>query len=116
MKDMNRGKTVELGVIGTPIKPLTLTGSYYGGQESSGTGVTGRRDSTNFVASYNVIEPLSLGLEYLRVQQKDAIFDATGTPAKGKYSGLALYAAYTVTPKLKGTPRRQTVDAKHGND
>jgi hypothetical protein len=115
MKDMNRGKTVELGVIGTPIKPLTLTGSYYGGQESSGTtGVTGRRDSTNFVASYNVIEPLSLGLEYLRVQQKDAIFDSTGTPAKGKYSGFAFYASYTFMPKLKGTLRAETFDDKDG--
>jgi hypothetical protein len=113
MRDMNKGKTLELGVIGMPIKPLMITGSYYGGQEPSFiTGVTGRRDSFNLVGTYNVIEPLSLGLEYLRVQQENAVFNSTGTAAKGKYSGFAGYLSYTFMPKLKGTVRAEAFDDK----
>src|SRR5229473_4961795 len=37
LQDANKGKTLELGTIITPIKPLTITGSYYGGQEPSAT-------------------------------------------------------------------------------
>ena len=112
MKDMNKGKTLELGTTITPIKPLTINGSYYGGQESSATGVTGRRDSFNLVGSYTVIEPLTLGLEYLRVQQEKAVFDSTGTAVKGKYSGFAGYLSYTFVPKLKGSVRVETFDDK----
>jgi len=115
MKDANKGKTLELGTVITPIKPLTITGSYYGGQEPSATtGVTGRRDSFNLVGSYTVIEPLSLGLEYLRVQQKDSILTSTGGTAKGKYSGLAGYLSYTFMPKLKGSLRAEAFDDKDG--
>ena len=79
LTDQNKGKTLELGVTATPIKPLSLAASYYGGQEFSGTtGTNGRRDSINFVGSYTVMEPLSVGIEYLRVTQKDAIIDAGG--------------------------------------
>jgi hypothetical protein len=113
LQDTNKGKTLELGTTITPIKPLTISGSYYGGQENSTTtGTAGRRDSFNLVASYTVIEPLSLGLEYLRVQQKDAILDSTGAAAKGKYSGFAGYVSYTFMPKLKATLRAEAFDDK----
>jgi len=112
LKDTNKGKTIELGAIVTPIKPLTLTGSYYGGQENSTvTGQAARRDSYNFVASYNVIEPLTLGLEYLRVNQKDGIGTA-GSPAKATYSGLAGYISYAIVPKLKVSGRAERFDDK----
>jgi hypothetical protein len=113
LQDANKGKTLELGTTVTPIKPLTISASYYGGQEPSGTTlVNGRRDSFNLVGSYSPIEPLSLGLEYLRVQQKDAVLDGSGTPAKGKYSGFAGYVSYTFMPKLKATVRAETFDDK----
>jgi hypothetical protein len=115
MKDANKGKTLELGTTVTPIKPLTLSASYYGGQEPSLiTGANGRRDSFNLVGTYNVIEPLSLGLEYLQVQQKDALFAAGGTTAKAKYSGFAGYVSYTFLPKLKGTVRAERFNDKDG--
>jgi hypothetical protein len=113
LQDANKGKTLELGTTVTPIKPLTISASYYGGQEPSATTlVNGRRDSFNLVGSYSPIEPLSLGLEYLRVQQKDAVLDGSGTPAKGKYSGFAGYVSYTFMPKLKATVRAETFDDK----
>jgi hypothetical protein len=115
LQDMNKGKTLELGTTVTPIKPLTISGSYYGGQENSTTtGTAGRRDSFNLVGSYTVIEPLTLNLEYLRVQQKDSILDSSGAPAKGKYSGFAGYVSYTFMPKLKGTLRAEAFDDKDG--
>ena len=111
VKDVNKGKTLELGTTITPIKPVAVSASYYGGQEPSPlTGVTGRRDSFNLVGSYSPIEPLSLGLEYLRVQQEHA----TATNSKGKYSGFAGYVSYTFMPKLKGTVRAETFDDKDG--
>jgi hypothetical protein len=114
-RDVNKGKTLELGTTIVPIKPLTLNASYYGGQEPSATtGVTGRRDSYNFVAAWQVIEPLSLGLELLRVQQKEAVFDSSGTATKGKYSGIAAYLSYTFMPKLKGSLRLETFNDKDG--
>lgn len=115
VKDQNKGKTLELGITATPIKPLSVTGSYYGGKEISGvTGVDGRRDSFNLVASYNVIEPLTLGAEYLDVKQRDAVFDAGGGTKEMKYSGFAGYVSYLFVPKIKGTLRAESFDDKDG--
>jgi len=113
LKDQNRGKTTELGITVTPIKTVSIVGSYYGGQENSTTtGTAGRRDSYNLVASWTIMEPLTIGAEYLRVQQKDAIFDASGTSAKATYSGYAVYLSYLVMPKLKVSVRGESFDDK----
>src|SRR4051812_2809961 len=113
VKDANRGKTTELGVTVTPIKPVSVSASYYGGQEPSTTTlVNGRRDSFNLVASWTVIEPLTISGEYLAVQQKDAIFDSSGSMKKAKYSGLAGYVSYLFMPKFKGTVRVEAFDDK----
>jgi hypothetical protein len=113
--DSNKGKTVELGATAAPIKPLSLAVSYYGGEENSGiTTLNGRRDSFNFVASYTVIDPLSVGFEYLNVKQKDAVFDGVGGTKDGKYSGYAFYFAYTFIPKWKAALRYERLDDKDG--
>ncbi len=113
--DANRGKTLELGVTATPIKPLTLAASYYGGEEnSSATGLNGRRESFNFVAGYTVIDPLSVGFEYLTVKQKDAVFDGAGGTKDGKYSGFAAYLSWTFMPKMKLALRAEALDDKDG--
>jgi len=114
MKDQNKGKTTELGVTVTPIKPLSLSASYYGGQENTTvTGMPAHRDSFNFVGNWNVIEPLNLGIEYLQVNQKDGAGTA-GSPSKAKYSGWAGYASYLFMPKLKGSLRVEAFDDKDG--
>jgi hypothetical protein len=116
MTDLNRDKTMELGITATPIKPLSLAASYYGGKEpSSNTGVNGRRDSFDFVGTWNVMDPLSLGIEYLYVKQKESVVDlSTGGNKDGKYSGLAAYVSYTIMPKLKATLRAEALDDKDG--
>jgi len=113
LRDQNKGKTMELGATLTPIKPVSVSASYYGGQENSATtGVAGRRDSFNLLGSWNIVEPLTVSAEYLRVQQKDAIFDSSGSTSKATYSGLAGYVSYLFMPKLKGTLRLESFDDK----
>ena len=113
--DQNKGKTFELGVTATPIKPLSLAASYYGGQEFSGiTGVNGGRNSFNFVGSFTVAEPLTVGIEYLRVEQKDAVFDSGGATAKMTYDGWAGYVSWAFMPKFKATVRAETFNDKDG--
>ena len=124
MQDINRDKTVELGVTATPTKTISLSASYYGGKEAGnvvntagGTAtnpnINGRRDSFNLVGSWTVMEPLTLGLEYLQVSQKDAVASGTGTK-DAKYNGIAAYFSYTFMPKLKGTLRLEHFDDKDG--
>ena len=120
LQDQNRDKTLELGVTATPIKPLSLAASYYGGKEIAGgavtgtTGINGRRDSFNFVGTYTVADPLSVGLEYLYVKQKESVFDENGAVTDGKYSGIALYVTWSFMPKTKLALRAESLDDKNG--
>src|SRR6266487_142313 len=91
LTDSNKAKTAELGVTLNPIKPLTITVSDYYGKETvpfatPGAG-EGKRNSLNVVASYTIIDPLSVGLEVLSVSQENA----GGGTTKQKYSGVAGY-------------------------
>jgi len=113
--DSNKGKTLELGVTAAPIKPLTLAASYYGGQESGTVaGVSGRRSSINLVGSYTVAEPLSVGLEYLRATQKDAVADGAGGTKDGTYSGIAGYLSWSFMPRMKLSLRAESLNDKDG--
>lgn len=121
MTDQNKNKSIELGVTATPIKPLSLTASYYGGKEIAGggavsgtTGINDRRDSINLVGSYTIAEPLSVGLEYLYVKHKQSVFDSSGAVKDGKYSGIAVYVSYTFMPKLKAGLRAESLNDKDG--
>ena len=120
MTDNNKSKTLELGVTATPIKPLTLAASYYGGTEfgtvtdATGNNIQGKRDSFNFVASYAIIDPLSVGFEYLTVKQKDAVSDGAGGTKDATYNGYAFYFAYTFIPKWKAALRYERLDDKDG--
>jgi hypothetical protein len=115
--DANKGKTLELGAMATPIKPLMVMLSLMGGKEpGTVANVSGRRDSLNFVTTYSVMEPLSVGFEYLRVSQKDALIDdpATGSTKKGTYSGVAGYLSWTFMPKMKISFRAESLNDKDG--
>ncbi|HET9122898.1 MAG TPA: outer membrane beta-barrel protein [Acidiferrobacteraceae bacterium] len=96
-------KTLELGVSATPVKPLTLTASYYTGQEyvgepaalgSFGTSATGNRKLLDVVATYTIISPLSVTLNYDTATQDN--YDGAGD--KAKWSGLAAYVTYQFAP------------------
>jgi Putative beta-barrel porin-2, OmpL-like. bbp2 len=108
VQDPNKGKTLELGATLTPIKPLSITISDLNGKETLGGGIEGTRNSFNAVATYTVIDPLTLGAEYLRVSQ-----DIPGSDSV-KYSGLAGYVTYMFTPKWRGTVRAEMVKDDDG--
>ncbi len=115
MTDANKGKTLELGATLTPIKPLSITVSDYRGQEPTGGGENGTRNSFNFVAAYTVMEPLTLGFEFLKVDQENAASVASpGTRIDAKYTGVALYGAYMFMPKVRGALRFESFDDKDG--
>ncbi len=114
LTDANKGKTLELGATLNPIKPLNLAFSGYSGKEvvTPGGAVVpeGTRTSINAVASYTIIDPLSVGLEVLDVSQDNTV----GGNAKGKYTGFAGYVTYMFTPKIRGVVRAESFDDKDG--
>jgi len=109
LKDSNNSKTLELGTTITPIKPLTIVGSYYTGKETVPQATPGnpegKRNSLNAVATYTVSDPLTLGAEILSVSQENFVSLVTGSPIKAKYSGLAFYLTYTMSPKWRAVGR-----------
>ena len=118
--DNNKGKTLELGVTATPIKPLSLAASYYSGKElgnvtgADGNNVQGTRESFNFVGTWTVIDPLSVGFEYLQVKQKSAVSNGAGGEKDAKYNGYAVYLGYTFIPKWKISMRAESLDDRDG--
>ncbi len=110
LTDLNKGKTLELGAILTPIKPLSVTVSGYSGKEPTSATTQGTRSSLNVVVSYTIIDPLSVGLEALSVSQENA----AGGTTKQKYSGYAGYVPYMFTPKFRGVLRGESFDDKDG--
>ncbi len=110
LSDANKGKTVELGATLNPIKPLTVTVSGYSGKEPTTATTDGTRTSLNAVASYTIIDPLSVGLEVLSVSQDNV----GGVGTKQKYNGVAAYATYMIMPKLRGALRVESFDDKNG--
>ena len=116
LTDSNKAKTAELGVTLNPIKPLTITVSDYYGKETvpfqTPGAAEGKRNSLNLVASYTVIDPLTIGAEILSVSQD--IPGAGGATTKAKYNGAALYVSYMFMPKLRGVLRAESFDDKNG--
>jgi hypothetical protein len=121
LTDENKGKTVELGLTANPIKPLNIALSAYSGKESftpggallaGGAGSDGTRTSVDLVASFQISDPLSVGIEFLTLSQ-DNMASAGGT-IKGKYSGFAGYVTWMITPKFRGVVRLESFDDKDG--
>jgi hypothetical protein len=114
LTDANKGKTLELGATLNPIKPLNIAVSGYSGKEVVTPGGVaapeGTRTSINAVASYTIIDPLSVGLEVLNVSQDNTV----GGTAKGKYNGVAGYVTYMFAPKFRGVIRAESFDDKDG--
>ncbi len=108
LTDSNKGKTLELGATLNPIKPLSITLSGYSGSEPTSATTNGTRTSLNAVASYTIIDPLTVGVEVLDVSQ-DNVGGKTA-----KYNGAALYVTYMFMPKLRGVLRAESFDDKNG--
>ncbi len=92
--------------------PLTITVSDYYGKETQPFATLGaadgKRNSFNVVASYTIIDPLTIGAEVLSVSQ-----DIPGG-TNAKYNGAALYVTYMFMPKLRGVLRAESFDDKNG--
>src|SRR5438093_8892089 len=114
LTDSNKAKTLELGATLNPIKPLNLAFSGYSGKEVVTPGGApvpeGTRTSINAVASYTIIDPLSVGLELLNVSQDNTV----AGNAKGKYNGVAGYVSYMFAPKFRAAGRIESFDDKDG--
>ena len=110
LTDANKAKTFEVGGTLNPIKPLTITVSGMNGKEPTSATTDGTRTSFNVVASWTIIDPLSVGLEVLNVSQENA---GGGTTTQ-KYNGFAGYGSYLFTPKLRGAVRVERFDDKDG--
>jgi putative OmpL-like beta-barrel porin-2 len=113
LQDTTKGKTLELGVSLTPIKPLSIVASGYFGKETTNAVATpganeGKRSSGNIVATYTISDALSVGAEYLRVQQENFTSLSGGGTIKAKYDGLAGYVTYMISPKLRAAGRLET--------
>jgi putative OmpL-like beta-barrel porin-2 len=104
--DNNKGKTLELGATFAPIKPLSIAISNLSGQEGT-AGAEGSHNSFNAVVTYTVIDPLSLGFEYLNVSQDNFTSLVNGRTIKAKYSGEAIYVTYMITPKWRAALRAE---------
>jgi len=121
LQDANKGKTAELGVILTPIKPLSITVSDYNGQDTavvggsaSPTAPQGSRNSLDAVLSWAVNDALSLGFEYLDVSQENFTSLTDGTSITAKYNGYAGYVTLMMGPKWRGVLRLESFDDKDG--
>ena len=103
------GKTAELGFSATPVKPLTIAGVYYGGNEG-GTTIAGRRDLYDLVATYSITDDLTAVLNFDWAKQKDAI--AAGKDAR--WNGLAGYLNYKMNDMWRVALRAETFNDKDG--
>ena len=111
--DTNKGKTVELGATLAPIKPLSIALSGYSGKEGA-TPNEGTRTSLNAVASYTIIDPLSVGLEVLTVSQEKFTSLVNASTIKAKYSGVAGYVTFMASPKFRTVVRIESFTDKDG--
>ncbi len=103
------GKTIELGVIATPTKELTLNAGIHSGDAPGGVAV-GQRDLFDLVATYNVSDALSFTLNYDRASQEKAL--AGG--AEAKWNGVAAYVNYKLSDLWRVAFRTESFDDKNG--
>ena len=120
LTDNNKGKTAELGLTANPIKPLNIALSGYSGKENATpggaalAGADGTRTSVDLVVSFQITDPLSVGIEYLNLSQDNMVSFVNGSTIKGKYSGFAGYLTWMITPKFRAALRLESFDDKDG--
>jgi len=118
LKDTNSQKTWELGVLLTPIKPLTISIVDYVGTERVGgltsVGPEGSRNIFDVVATWAATDKLTLALNYDYGTQDNT---ATVTPrgaTKAKWTGVAGYGTYQFTDLWRLSVRAEYFDDEDG--
>lgn len=118
IQDTNKQKTLELGLLVTPMKSLTIAAVDYAGTERVGglvpTGPEGARNILDLVATYTATDKLAFTLNYDYGSQDNA---STVTPIgkeKAKWSGLAGYVNYLLTDTWRLSVRGEYFNDKDG--
>ncbi len=109
----NTGKTIELGVTGSPSSLFSYTADYYRGQSPLfGGSSNGVLQLLDLVGTFN-LNALTLGAN-VDLLRKDDVPLASGGTGTGKANGLALYASYALTDQWALAARGEYVDDKDG--
>jgi hypothetical protein len=101
-------KTVELGVIATPAKMLSLAASYYTGKESAGTTTPADRNVLDVVATITATDALSFVLNYDKGEQEQV------AGANAKWDGIAGYVNYKLSDQYRLSLRTESFKDKQG--
>ncbi len=115
VQDTNHDVTIELGGTLTPIKELTLVGSFYSGKENLGiyptvTDAKGTRNLVDIVATYAVNDQLTLILNYDYADQESG----SAGLGKLKWEGVAGYVNYQINDQWKLSLRGEYFNDKNG--
>ena len=116
VRDMNRNKTVELGVTASPNKMLSLAASAYSGVEQlSGApgGVQGKRDFLDLLATINATDKLTFVVNYDTASQENATL-VSGSTGKAKWNAIVGYANYQISDQWRVSFRAERFDDKDG--
>lgn len=118
LRETNPQKTAELGVLLSPIKDLSLSVMSHVGSERVGgltlAGPEGRRSLIDVVATYALTEKLSLTLNYDNARQRNAATVAPSGAETAKWSGIAAYVTYQMSPTWRLALRGETFDDDDG--
>lgn len=118
VRDTNKQKTLELGLLATPMKSLTIAAGYHAGTERVGgltaTGPEGTRNLLDLVATYTATDKLSFTLNYDYATQDNFTSLVDGSTIKAKWSGLAGYVNYLLTDTWRLSVRGEYFDDKDG--
>ena len=110
----NTGKTIELGLTGSPSSLFSYTADYYRGQSPLFGGSTnGVLQLLDLVGTFNVNSALTLAGN-IDLLSKDNVPLASGGTGTGKANGLALYATYALSDQFSLAARGEYVDDKDG--
>jgi hypothetical protein len=101
------GKTIELGVAATPIKPLSVSATLYSGNEVGAQ--IGTRSLLDLVVTYNLTDAVSFVLNY-----DDGSQDKAVAAGKAKWKGTAGYVNYKINDDWRLSARLESFDDKQG--
>jgi len=107
-QDINKSKTVELGVAWNPSTLFSLAAQSYVGGELNGT-VSGQRSILDVVATVKPTSALSLVLNLDAAKQKEA--SGVGTP-DAKWTSFVGYVNYQITDKWRSSLRLEQFNDK----
>lgn len=118
LRETNPQKTAELGVSLSPLKDLSLVVMSHVGTERVGgltlAGPEGRRSLIDVVATYALTDKISLTLNYDNARQRNAATAAPSGAETAKWSGIAAYVTYQMSPTWRLALRGETFDDDDG--